>query len=475
MFVGRKRQLDDLGRLTRKRTASLVTCRGRRRIGKSTLIREFGTQVDRFLEFEGLPPRPGLTNDDQLRFFARQLASQTDLPRLSIEDWSMAFELLGSVLRDEWTVVLLDEISWLGGYDPDFPGRLKRAWDALQRKHPKLIVVLCGSVSAWIDRNILKSTGFVGRDSWDIVLGELPLYECEHFWGPNRDRIGAGEKLAVLSVTGGIPKYLEEIDPGLSAEENIRHLCFRPGGILFREFDQIFSDVFGQRAEAYREIVSSLVHGSKSLSEICAALDRPRNGHMTEYLSDLELGGFLSRDVTFDLRTGKPTRKERYRLRDNYSRFYLRYVQPLRPRIERSLTEDMTLDQLAGWETIAGLQLENLVTSNLDDLRRLLHLERTPVVAAGPYVQTPTKRRKGCQVDVMLLTRHVTYLVEVKRRQRIGPSVIGEMQEKIRRLSLPPERSVRTALVYTGQLDRRIEQQGYFDVLIPFEEFLEPP
>ena len=475
MFVGRSQQLVDLSRLTRKRTASLVTCRGRRRIGKSTLIREFGRTVDRYLEFEGLPPRPGLSNDDQLRFFGQQLAEQTDVPRLPLADWSTAFQLLGSVIRDEWTAVLLDEISWMGGLDPDFPGHLKRAWDTLQRKHPKLILILCGSVSAWIDRNILKNTGFVGRDSWDIVLGELPPRECERFWGRQGTRVSPGEKLTLLSVTGGVPKYLEEIDPGMSAEENIRHLCFRPGGLLFREFDQIFSDVFGKRATAYRDIVGTLVHGSKSLTEICDALGRRRSGHMTEYLSDLVLGGFVSRDVTFDPRTGRDTRKERYRLRDNYTRFYLRYVEPRRTRVERGLMENEPLAGLPGWEAIMGLQFENLALANVPTLSHHLRLGRTPILAAAPFVQTPTKRKKGCQVDLMLLTEHATYLVEVKRRRKIARSVVEEMKEKLSRLRLSPERSVRTALVYHGRLDPRIEDEQFFDFLVPFEDFLGAP
>lgn len=211
MFVGRDQYIRDLKRLMRKKTASLVTCRGRRRIGKSTLIREFGKQAARYLELEGLPPRPGLTNGDQLRNFSRQLASQTDLPELALDSWPQAFQLLASALDDRWTVVLMDEISWLGGYDPDFPGHLKRAWDGAFKRHAKLILVLCGSVSTWIDANILNSTGFVGRDSWDIVLDELPLYYCDQFWGPARARVAAAEKLTVLSITGGIPRYLEEV------------------------------------------------------------------------------------------------------------------------------------------------------------------------------------------------------------------------------------------------------------------------
>ena len=244
MFFGRKLEMDELQRLLEKPRASLVICRGRRRIGKSTLIREFARHVSTFLTFEGLAPRRKMSNQHQLAAFGEQLAIQTDLPRINPESWPQAFQLMSSTIRNDSTVVLFDEISWMGGYDADFPGHLKTAWDSLSAQHPNVILILCGSVSAWINDNILNNTGFVGRHSWDMVLEELPLFHCDRFWGKNADRISAAEKLKVLSVTGGVPKYLEEIDPTISAEENLKRLCFLREGILFREFDQIFSDIF---------------------------------------------------------------------------------------------------------------------------------------------------------------------------------------------------------------------------------------
>ncbi len=472
MFVGRDEQLNDLAALLRKKTPSLVTCRGRRRIGKSTLIREFAKQADRLIAIEGLAPRPGLTNRDQLQAFGRQLAQQTDLPEVALANWSQALQLLASAVRDEWTVILLDEISWLGGFDPDFPGYLKTAWDTEFKKHPKLVLVLCGSVSAWITENILNNTGFVGRDSWDILLQELPLHHCNLFWGKASDRISAVEKLTQLSVTGGVPKYLEELDPGLSADENIRRLCFQREGMLFREFDQIFSDVFGKRAEGYKAIVESLAHGGRTVSEISAVLGKERSGHMSEYLEDLVMGGFLARDTVFDPKTGRATRTRKYRLRDNYARFYLRYVAPRRDSIEKGLLRGLTLDQLPEWDTVLGLQFENLVLNNVSSLPRHLGLGRTPLLAAAPYSQRATARKKGCQIDLLIRTKHTLYVVEIKRRKAIDISVVDEVREKALRLPSDRRLSVRTALVYEGTLDPRVKTEGYFDFIIPFDRFL---
>ncbi|MFH1843080.1 MAG: ATP-binding protein [bacterium] len=470
--MGREQQLRDLRCLLRKRSPSLVTCRGRRRIGKSTLIREFGKEADRFLEFEGLPPRPGLKNTDQLATFSEQLARQTMLPRVALNGWPQALQLLASTLGEERTVILLDEISWLGGFDPDFAGHLKTAWDRLFRRHAGLVLVLCGSVSAWIEQNILRSTGFVGRTSWDLILDELPLTSCDFFWGKNRHRIEVGEKLTVLSVTGGVPRYLEEIDPGLSADENIRHLCFRPEGMLFREFDQIFSDIFGKHTARYREILRSLASGSRSVSEISGALGKERSGHLTTHLNDLVLAGFVARDQSFDPKSGQVSRTAKYRLRDNYSRFYLRYIEPRRERIEADLMHQTSPAQLPEWDTVLGLQFENLVLSNIGALTELLGIAKTPVLSASPYVQRATARWKGCQVDLLIVTKHSLYIVEIKRRKRIGLEVVGEVEEKIRRMKSTPGRSVRTALVYQGVLASAVEEEGYFDFVIPFATFL---
>lgn len=472
MFIGREDQLDDLKALMRKHTASLVTCRGRRRIGKSSLIAQFGRNAARFLAIEGLPPRPGLSNRDQLQAFSQQLAQQTKLPAVTLDSWPQAFHLLASTIQNEWTVILLDEISWLGGCDPDFPGHLKRAWDGLSRVHPKLIVVLCGSVSAWITDNILHNTGFAGRDSWDIVLDELPLHQCNRFWGKAGDRISAREKLNLLAITGGVPKYLEEIDPGLSAEENIRRLCFQREGILFRELEQIWSEVFGKRAAIYRTIVEALAQGSRTVQELSQALGKERSGHLSEHLGDLVLGGFLAKDTVFEPSTGRDTRLLKYRLRDNYARFYLRSIAPRRAKIEKGLLRKISLDQLPEWPTVLGQQFENLVLNNVPSLTRPLRLGSTPLLGAGPYVQRPTLRKQGCQVDLLLRTKHSLYVVEIKHRRTIDTSVIDEVREKVTRLRAGSGISVRTVLVYEGDLDPRVEAEGYFDFVVPFAALL---
>lgn len=136
--------------------------------------------------------------------------------------------------------------------------------------------------------------------------------------------------------------------------------------------------------------------------------------------------------------------------------------------------EQMALDQLPGWDSMLGLQFKNLVLNNVPALTRSLRLGRTPLLAAAPYLQKPTRHKRGCQVDLLMPTKHALYVVEVKRRQIIGVEVIEEVQQKLQRLAAGRGRSVRTALVYQGQLDPRVEDEGFFDFLIPLERALSP-
>lgn len=474
MFYGRESELAELAGLWEKDTASLVSCQGRRRIGKSRLVEEFATRSGaKLLSLIGLPPQPQLGNADQLKAFGRQLAAQTDTPDPAPSNWTQAFRALDRVLDNRRkTVVLLDEISWLGGFDPDFPGELKNAWDTLLRKRRKLVMVLCGSVSSWISENILDNTGFAGRLSLQIVLGELPLRDCARFWGSTASRIATREIFDVLSVTGGVPRYLEEIRPDRSAEDNIARLCFRPSGTLFRDFDQIFGEVFGERAAAKRAILAALADGPRTGSELAGILETPRNGHLSARLDELDLAGFVAKDSGLNPETGRGARQDRYRLRDNYTRFYLRFIQPRAAEIRSGLLQFTALENLPGWETAMGLQFENLILNQIPELLPRLGLAGLPVLSAAPWRTRGKGKGTGAQIDLLVQTRKSVCLVEIKRRRRIGEEAEDEVARKIKALHLPPGISVRTALVYEGELAPVVRGNGYFDFIVPASDLL---
>ena len=473
-FYGRESYLSDLEALWRRNSASIVTCRGRRRIGKSTLVKHFAQKSDAFfLKMEGLAPQPRMKNEDQLKAFGAQLAEQANLPPMMPSSWFEAFRTLEKVLpAGRRTVVLLDEISWMGRYDVNFPGELKYAWDNRFHDRENLIIVLCGSVLSWIDENILSNTGFVGRISADEIVRELPLCKCAEFWSGQKSRLSSREILDVLAVTGGVPRYLEEIDPALSADDNIRRMCFRPNGFLFRDFNEVFASVFGTNAPVKRKILQALSEGSLDGTALSERTGLGRNGRLSEVLDELDMAGFVAKSNGLNPTTGQRARQDRYRLRDNYSRFYLKYVASHYDEIMDGSFEFFSVENLPEWNTVLGLQFENLVLNNVHELLPFLGLDGKQIVSAAPYRRLKSDNERGCQIDLLIQTRKSVCVVEIKRQSEIGEEVERDVAEKVRRLKIRDGISVRTALVYDGKLSKSVQGSGYFDAIVPFKNLI---
>ena len=475
-FYGRRDLEQRLEDLTGKHVSSFVTCRGRRRIGKSTLIEHFARKIGaRFIKIEGLKPCSGLRNEDELRTFAEQLSEQTESELATPANWLFAFKRLDrEIENDVRTVVLLDEVSWLGQYDKTFSGTLKIAWDNMFKKHDRLIFVVCGSVSTWIRDNIIDNKAFYGRRSLDLIVKELPLSECVRFWGDAATRIPTREIFDILAVTGGVPKYLEEINPALSAAENLRRMCFHPKSPLRVDFDEMFTDVITKQPSFTAKVLRALVDGPCSLTEIADKLGVVKSGNITDSLVQLVESGLLSVDGGKNPVTGTSVREQRYRIKDNYARFYLKYIEPVKDAIDSGAFVFSGLNALKGWPSVMGLAFESMVVNHVRDLLVPLHLENALVTSAAPYVKKGSSKTgvAGCQIDLLIQTAESFCLVEIKRKARIGLEIIEEMKRKVAAFPSVRGKAVRTALVYDGDLDPVVPAQGYFDAVVSFDGLL---
>ena len=471
-FFGRERIFQMLDDLWGKNVSSFVTCRGRRRVGKSTLIERFAERSGaRFIKIEGSKPNDKTTDEDERRAFALQLAAQSEAETTCPDNWLNAFIRLYKEIDDETrTVVLLDEVSWMGCFDNMFSATLKIAWDNYLKKRSHLIFVVCGSVSTWIRDNIIDNKAFYGRRSLDLVIPELPLAECIKFWGEKRECVSEREILDVLAVTGGIPRYLEELNPSLSCEENLRRMCFVPNSPLRVDFDDMFTDVITKQPRLSAKVLRTLVSGPKSVSEIADALGIEKGGDLSDVLAQLNESGIVASDRGKNPQTGTDIRERRYRIKDNYARFYLKYVEPVKEMIDADSFSFSGLEQFPGWEADMGYQFENLVLNNIRELLPALHLQNVMIRSAAPYVKRGSRKtgEAGCQIDMLIQTAASLHVVEIKRQARIGREVIDEVKEKCRRLPRARGLSVRTALVYSGELAKSVESEGFFDAVVPF-------
>ena len=136
-----------------------------------------------------------------------------------------------------------------------------------------------------------------------------------------------------------------------------------------------------------------------------------------------------------------------------------------------------SLETLDGWDSVMGLQFENLVVNNYGALIPHLHLDNVLLSSAAPYrkMPVPSLRQKGCQIDLLIQSRRTVYVVEIKRMSEIGRGIIDEVDAKVRCLKTRPNVSIRTALVYEGHLAPIVEADGYFDAIVPFRKLLGLP
>lgn len=462
-FVGRDKELERLEDLSKSGRACLVVLKGRRRIGKSRLAEEFGKNK-KFLSFSGLAPVKTLTAQDQRNAFALQLATLFHLPSLIFTDWSSAFAQLSKCLIKKPTVILFDEISWMGSKDPAFIPKLKVWWDLTLQNHPSVVLILCGSISTWIDKNIINSTAFFGRVSLYLKLTDLSISQCRQLLNLQGFKGSELDFFKIISVTGGIPWYLEQVQAHRSADENIKRLCFEQSGLLVHEFDRIFNDLFSSRGEVYKKIITALSQGMKNRTALQKNLAYSPSGTLSQHLNALETCGFISKHPSWSLKTGKIGKLTLYRLSDNYLRFYIHYIGPNLSKIEQGSFLEVPLSSLSGWEPMLGFQLENLLLKNRPLIYRALGIHAQDIVIDNPYFQKPSGRKKGCQIDYLIQTRsHTLFVCEVKmRRRELGLEVIDAMKTKIAALSFPKGFGISPVLLHLGPVSDTLLSSNYF-------------
>lgn len=473
MFIGRNKELQKLHDATSNGRANLIVIKGRRRIGKSRLAAQFATDKV-FLSFSGLAPIKGITSQCQRDAFARQFIEHFGLAPLAFTDWSDAFSHLASKLTEKPTVVLFDEISWMASKDPTFVPKLKNWWDLNLKSRSNLTLIFCGSVSTWISKNIINSTAFFGRISLVVDLSELSLPEASQFLKSQGLSCSVYDIYKILSITGGVPWYLEQILANHTVDNNIKRLCFEKNGLFVEEFDSIFHDLFNARGSVYKKILYILASGMKSLSQIREELNYPKSGSLSKHIKALITSNFITSHYSWSFKSGKLNKEMLYRLSDNYLRFFIKYIEPNLPKIDNNVFQDFSLSTLPGWETMMGFQVENLLLKNRAFILNAIGINSTDIVADNPFFQFPTKRQKGCQIDYLIQTHSNNfYLCEFKfKRKEIGTEIIDSVEDKIKRFSIPRGFGVCPVLLHLGDVSEAVFEKRFFYRVIDISDFL---
>jgi AAA+ ATPase superfamily predicted ATPase len=467
MFVGRNYELGLIrDRLSDRSKPQLLIIYGRRRIGKSTLIKKSLDGRKNVLFFEGIQGESTQTQIDQ---FLSDLARQTGRIKLAARNWREVFQGLEETIAKGRWIVVFDEFSWMAAGRSSLVSDLKLYWDRWA-KNKEFVLFLCGSVSSFMVKHLVHSKALHNRKTLEMCLGPLTPAESSQFI----KRRGLWEKAQLYMCLGGVPKYLEQIDPALSLEKNLNRLCFCSNGFFVNEFETLFKEQF-RSVKTYENIVQILADSPASLSDLSRKTKIAKGGGLHEHLRNLISAQFVREYSPFTTMHRRRTRTKLYKLTDPFLIFYMRYIHKNKDMISMNTRENLfrSITQ-PSIEQYYGFAFERLCEDALDNILKGIHLDLADIVNIGPYFQRGYKNGGGLQIDELIMRRdNVWTVIEYKYTKKpIGKQIIDEVSKKIERLLLPRQISVEKVLISACGATKSVVQSGYFDHILTISDII---
>lgn len=322
-LIGRKNEREQFDDIYATKKPALVAVYGRRRVGKTFLVRQhFNNNFD--FSFTG---NYQMSRQGQLSLFNQELRrfSRQDYPL--VKDWFSAFEQLRqylSSLDNERLVLFFDELPWMETPKSNFIQAFSYFWNTWASTRQGLKLFVCGSSSTWMMENLIGDKGgLYGRVTHTIYLAPFTLGETEAYLHANGIRWNRYQMLETYMIMGGIPFYLEMLKPKLTFDQNIDNLFFAANAPLRMEYGFLFRSLFND-AQLYRQVVETIAKHSQGMTrqQIKEELGMGDGGALTVVLENLVRCDFLRRYAAF----GKSERNALYQLTDLFSLFHLRFV-----------------------------------------------------------------------------------------------------------------------------------------------------
>jgi len=436
---GRKEELAILERVLTSADPEFIAVYGRRRVGKTWLVREFfGDQI--CFEVTGMH---NVTLQEQLTNFAQSLqkygdtVDQTQRP----STWSEAFAQLEQLLeflpqsgKNRKQVVFLDELPWLNTPRSKFLSALEHFWNSYGSRRSNLIFVVCGSAASWMLQNIVRARGGLhNRLTRQIRLLPFTLAETEEFLLKRGVCLTRYQIIEIYMVMGGVPFYLMQAEPGLSSAQIVDKVCFSATGLLRTEYEKLYASLF-EESELHLKIVALLTKKRMGLgrNEIANATKITTGGRLTRLLEELEESGFIESRIPF----GKKVHDALYRLVDEFTLFYFAWIKPLGKKIpdEGYWMMRQSDPRRKAW---SGFAFETLCIKHIRSLKAALGISMVETDNA-PWRYLSDKNSAsaiGAQIDLLIDRRDATInICEMKFAKAeftLDASYAKELRQKI--------------------------------------------
>lgn len=468
---GRLRELKILEQLYISKRAEFLAIYGRRRIGKTFLIREF------FKNHKGLyfalTGVKGASVRKQLKNFVQEFARVFNLPESykPPSNWFEAFAQLRKEIEGikeaRRIVLFFDELPWLATPRSGFLQDLDHFWNRYMSEDHRVILIVCGSAASWMIRNIVRNKGGLhGRLTAEIRLLPFDLKETEQFLQKRGITLSRKAIVDIYMAIGGIPKYLSHVQKGQSALQIVGELCFN--GVLVNEFDELYASLFEINSH-HVNIVKALAKHPNGLmkSEIAQIAALSAGGGMNMILDELEQSGFILMIKDF----GKGKKESRYRLVDEYSLFYLKW-EPKAKENSLSIRDNtfwMSIFNSPLGQTWAGHAFEMICLKHLSHIKKSLGIAGVLTSASGWVYKAPQGgHERGVQVDLLIdRADHCINLCEIKYCKEefvVNKTYDKELREK-KRIFLEQSKSKKSLFLTLISPYGVKKNVGYFETV----------
>ena len=430
-FIGRVEEQALLRDLYKKSSAELVSITGRRRVGKTRLVKSvFKGEIDFYLT--GTQSK---SSSHQLGNFAFELGRRNGkrLEQITPKNWQRAFHeliyYLESIGQDKKLVVFLDELPWLATHRSGFLDAFSFFWNSWAEDR-NILVIICGSAASWMINKVVRNKGGLhNRITQRIQLQPFTLAETSDYLQAKGFNYDAYTFTELYMVMGGIPHYLKELQFGQSNAQNIDRICFNPAGLLHDEFDRLYASLFNN-ADQHIAIVTTLAghHNGLTRTQIVKKAKVPDGGKTKRLLEELEFSGFIKSFYAF----GKRQKGKIYRLIDGYSLFYLRFIERSR---QQGTGSWFAINSSSAYETWRGYAFENVGLQHIPQIKKGIGIAAVSTNVSSFY-QKGSGDIPGIQIDLVIdRADRAINLVEFKfynNTIKLSPAQLQRLQQRAR-------------------------------------------
>jgi AAA+ ATPase superfamily predicted ATPase len=397
-IIGREAEIKILERLLHSGEPELLAIYGRRRVGKTFLIK---TYYKEHLAFSCSGQYNGKTRE-QLTNFIEQLNIYFPKNKelLHADTWQFAFSRLRSCLENsrgtKKKVVFFDELPWLDSHKSGFLSSFSYFWNEFASQQKDLLVIICGSAASWIiDKVVNNKGGLHNRITQRIRLLPFTLQETESYLQNRQVRLDRYQILQLYMAMGGVPAYLNAVERGKSVAQNIESICFSKDGALVGEFDNLYSALFNT-PEKHIQVIQALARKNTGLtrSGILKTAKLLTGGSLSNVLNELVESGFIQRTLPY----GKKEKDSLYRLSDPFSLFYYKFMHTQKGNELGQWINRQTTTAYLSW---CGYAFENICFNHLEQVKKALQIGAVQSTASS-WRRPGTSSEPGAQIDLLL-------------------------------------------------------------------------